>query len=465
MSNQIEQNTKKKQRHNRREMDMLNGSLWDKILLFAVPLAATGILQQLFNAADIAVIGRFVGKHAMAAVGSNAPIIGLMVNLFIGISMGANVVIARFIGQNNREGVLRAVHTSLVVAVGGGVLIAVIGELLTVPLLHLMGVPAEVYDMAVLYMRVYLAGMPVIMLYNFESAIYRAKGDTRTPLICLTISGVVNVVLNIFFVVVIGMTVNGVALATVISNLISAVLLLWFLCRSEGLVYVDFRELCLDRSVLVPMLRIGVPAGLQSMVFSLANICIQSAVNSLGADVMAGSSAAFNIEIFSYYIVISFGQACVTFIGQNHGAGKSDRCKRVVKLCLLQDLIAVAFVAALIYAFGRQMLSVFNADPAVLDFGMIRLRYIVGAHLFSCVVEVVSGAMRGYGYSVWPALMTLFGVCGIRVLWVYTIFRSSPSLPRLMIVFPVSLSITALAVLSAYFFLTRTRLRDFFAAA
>lgn len=465
MSDQIEQNTKKKLRHNRREMDMLNGSLWDKILLFAVPLAATGILQQLFNAADIAVIGRFVGKHAMAAVGSNAPVIGLMVNLFIGISMGANVVIARFIGQNNRRGVLRAVHTSLVVAVGGGVLIAVIGELLTVHLLHLMGVPAEVYDMAVLYMRVYLAGMPVIMLYNFESAIYRAKGDTRTPLICLTISGLVNVVLNVFFVVVIGMTVNGVALATVISNLISAVLLLWFLCRAEGLVYVDFRELCLDRSVLVPMLQIGVPAGLQSMVFSLANICIQSAVNSLGADVMAGSSAAFNIEIFSYYIVISFGQACVTFIGQNHGAGKSDRCKRVVKLCLLQDLAAVACVAALIYAFGRQMLSVFNADPAVLEFGMIRLRYIVGAHLFSCVVEVVSGAMRGYGYSAWPALMTLFGVCGIRVLWVYTIFRSAPSLPRLMMVFPVSLSITALAVLSAYFFLTRTRLRDFFAAA
>lgn len=444
-------------------MDMLNGSLWDKILLFAVPLAATGILQQLFNAADIAVIGRFVGKHAMAAVGSNAPIIGLMVNLFIGISMGANVVIARFIGQNNREGVLRAVHTSLVVAVGGGVIITVVGELLTEPLLHLMGVPAEVYDMAVLYMRVYLAGMPVIMLYNFESAIYRAKGDTRTPLICLTISGIVNVVLNVFFVVVIGMTVNGVALATVISNLISSALLLWFLCRAEGLVYVNFRELCLDRSVLEPMLRIGVPAGVQSMVFSLANICVQSAVNSLGADVMAGSSAAFNIEIFSYYIVVSFGQACVTFIGQNYGAWKADRCKRVVKLCLLMDLAAVASVAALIYTFGTQMLSVFNADYAVLEAGMIRLRFIVGAHLFSCVVEVVSGAMRGYGYSAWPALMTLFGVCGIRVFWVYAIFRSAPSFPRLMVVFPVSLSITALAVLGAYFFLTRTRLRLFFA--
>ena len=445
-----------------REMDMLTGSLWDKILLFAIPLAATGILQQLFNAADIAVIGQFVGKHAMAAVGSNAPIIGLMVNLFIGISMGANVVIARFIGQNNPEETLRAVHTAIVVALGGGVIVAVIGELLTAPLLHMMGVPPEVYDMSVLYMRVYLAGMPVILLYNFESAIFRAKGDTQTPLICLTISGLINVALNVFFVVVVGMTVNGVALATVISNLISSALLLWFLCRSEGIVHVDLKQLRLDRGVLEPMLRIGVPAGLQSMVFSLANICVQSALNSLGADVMAGSSAAFNIEIFSYYIVVSFGQACVTFIGQNYGAGKGDRCKKVVKLCLLLDLIAVACVAALIYTFGTRMLALFNGDPAVLEYGMIRLRFIIGAHLFSVFVEVVSGAMRGYGYSAWPALMSLFGVCGIRIFWVYTIFQASPAFPALMMVYPISLGTTAAAVLAAYIFLTRTKLKSFF---
>lgn len=444
---------------NRNEIDMLRGSLWDKIILFAIPLAATGILQQLFNAADIAVIGRFVGKHAMAAVGSNAPIIGLMVNLFIGISLGANVVIARFIGQDNGEGVSRAVHTAIMVALGGGFLVTLVGELLTAPLLHLMGVPAEVYDMSLLYMRVYLAGMPVILLYNFESAIFRAKGDTRTPLICLTISGIVNVVLNVFFVVVLGMTVNGVALATVLSNLISSALLLWFLCRSEGIVHVDLRELRLDTGILEPMLRIGVPAGVQSMVFSLANICVQSALNSLGADVMAGSSAAFNIEIFSYYIVVSFGQACVTFIGQNYGAGNMDRCRRVLKLCLLQDLIAVACVAALIYTFGPQMLAVFNGDAAVLEYGMIRLRFIVGAHLFSAVVEVVSGAMRGYGYSTWPALMSLFGVCGIRIFWVYLVFPAAPSFSRLMMVYPISLGATAAAVLAAYIFLTRTRLR------
>ena len=214
----------------RREMDLINGSLGDKIVMFALPLAATGILQQFFNAADIAVVGRFAGKHAMAAVGSNAPIVGLMINLFIGISMGTNVVIARFTGEGNKENILKSVHTAIVLAVAGGLVMGLLGELLTVPLLRLMGVPAEIYDMAVLYMRVYLVGMPVILLYNFESAIFRSQGDTRTPLMCLTISGIVNVILNVFFVVVLGMTVNGVALATVIANLVSSSLLFYFLC-------------------------------------------------------------------------------------------------------------------------------------------------------------------------------------------------------------------------------------------
>ena len=279
----------------RREMDLINGSLGDKIVMFALPLAATGILQQFFNAADIAVVGRFAGKHAMAAVGSNAPIVGLMINLFIGISMGTNVVIARFTGEGNKENIRKSVHTAIVLAVAGGLVMGLLGELLTVPLLRLMGVPAEIYDMAVLYMRVYLVGMPVILLYNFESAIFRSQGDTRTPLMCLTISGIVNVILNVFFVVVLGMTVNGVALATVIANLVSSSLLFYFLCRTESAVHVDFRELKIHPDVLIHMLQIGVPAGLQSMVFSLANICVQSAINSLGADVVAGSSAAFNI--------------------------------------------------------------------------------------------------------------------------------------------------------------------------
>ena len=334
-----------------------------------------------------------------------------------------------------------------------------IGPGMFAPLLRLMGVPAEIYDMAVLYMRVYLTGMPVILLYNFESAIFRSQGDTRTPLMCLTISGLVNVALNVFFVVVVGMTVNGVALATVISNLISSSLLFYFLCRTDSAVHVDFRELKIHTDVLGHMLQIGVPAGLQSMVFSLANICVQSAINSLGADVVAGSSAAFNIEIFSYFLLNSFGQACTTFVGQNYGAGKPERCRRTLRLCLIQDLAVVAAAAALILTFGTQILGIFNTDPAVAEFGMIRMRYILIAHLFSVIVEVVSGAMRGYGFSAWPALMSLFGICGIRITWVYTVFRATPTFATLMLVYPVSIAATAAAVTISYMYLQRTRLQ------
>ncbi len=423
------------------QMDLLTGSLGDKILRFAVPLAATGILQQLFNAADIAVIGRFVGKHAMAAVGSNAPLIGLLVNLFLGISMGTNVVVARYIGEGNEANIRKAVHTAIVLALGGGIALTVIGEIVTAPILHLMGVPPEIYDLSVLYMRVYLTGMPVILLYNFESAIFRSRGDTKTPLFCLTISGLINVALNVFFVVVIGMTVNGVALATVISNLISSALLFRFLMKAEGPVRVEPGRLRIHTDVLRLMLQIGIPAGIQSTVFSLANICVQSAVNSLGADVMAGSSAAFNIEIFSYYILVSFGQACTTFVGQNYGAGKMDRCKRTLRLALLQDLA-------------------FNTDPAVAKFGMIRLRYIVTAHLFSVFVETISGAMRGYGFSAYPAFMSLFGICGIRIFWVYTVFSRNPVFDVLMMVYPVSIGVTAAAIAAVYFRVTRTKLKE-----
>ena len=412
-------------------MDLLTGSLGDKILRFAVPLAATGILQQLFNAADIAVIGRFVGKHAMAAVGSNAPLIGLLVNLFLGISMGTNVVVARYIGEGNEANIRKAVHTAIVLALGGGIALTVIGEIVTSPILHLMGVPPEIYDLSVLYMRVYLTGMPLI-----------------------------NVALNVFFVVVIGMTVNGVALATVISNLISSALLFRFLMKAEGPVRVEPGRLRIHTDVLRLMLQIGIPAGIQSTVFSLANICVQSAVNSLGADVMAGSSAAFNIEIFSYYILVSFGQACTTFVGQNYGAGKMDRCKRTLRLALLQDLAAIAIVALLVNFFGVQMLRIFNTDPAVAKFGMIRLRYIVTAHLFSVFVETISGAMRGYGFSAYPAFMSLFGICGIRIFWVYTVFSRNPVFDVLMMVYPVSIGVTAAAIAAVYFRVTRTKLKE-----
>ena len=268
---------------------MVNGSLGDKILEFAVPLAFTGILQQVFNAADVAVVGRFVGKNAMAAVGSNAPIVGLMVNLFVGISLGANVVIARFTGQGNEKGVRKSVNTAVLVAVISGVLLTIIGWLVSRPLLELMSVPKQVMPMALAYLRMYLLGMPVILLYNFESAIFRSQGDTTTPLICLLAAGILNVILNLFFVIVVNMTADGVALATVISNVVSSSLMFVILCRSKSNIKIEIKELGINKHILSQMLKIGVPAGLQGMVFSFSNICIQSAVNSLGADIMAAS--------------------------------------------------------------------------------------------------------------------------------------------------------------------------------
>ncbi|MDE6567511.1 MAG: MATE family efflux transporter, partial [Lachnospiraceae bacterium] len=305
-------------------MDMLQGSLTDKILKFALPLAATGILQQLFNAADVAVIGQYAGKNAMAAVGSNSPVIGLLVNAFVGIALGANVVISRFTGQKNSDGVRKAVHTSVVFAVLSGIFLTVLGELAAPYLLRLLSVPDDVFPLSLLYLRVYLLGLPVIFLYNFESAIFRSQGDTRTPLICLVISGVINVALNLFFVRVLKMTVDGVATATVVSNLISSAMLFYLLCHRKDHIRLQVGELRIDRQVLAAMVRIGLPAGLQGMVFSISNLCIQSAINRLGSDVMAASSAAFNIEIFAYYVINSFGQACTTFVGQNYGAGNVD---------------------------------------------------------------------------------------------------------------------------------------------
>lgn len=431
-------------------MDMLQGSLTDKILKFALPLAVTGILQQLFNAADVAVIGQYAGKNAMAAVGSNSPVIGLLVNAFVGIALGANVVISRFTGQKNGDGVRKAVHTSVVFAILSGLFLTMIGELIAPFLLRLLSVPDDVFPLSLLYLRVYLLGLPVIFLYNFESAIFRSQGDTRTPLICLVVSGVINVALNLFFVRVLGMTVDGVATATVISNLISSALLFYLLCHREDSIRLQMGELRIDRQVLASMVRIGLPAGLQGMVFSISNLCIQSAINRLGSDVMAASSAAFNIEIFAYYMINSFGQACTTFVGQNYGAGNVDRCRKVAKVSLVLDFAITVVISVLLIVFGKPLLGLFNRDPVVTSIGMIRLRYILSAEVVNVVMEVSSGAMRGYGYSLVPAMITFVGVCGIRITWVYTVFQASQGFHTLMMVYPISWSVTAIALCVAY---------------
>lgn len=436
----------------KRELDMLHGAIWNKIPLFALPVAATAILEQLFNASDIAIVGNFTGAQrtaAVAAVGANSPIISLLVNLFVGIALGANVVIAHAIGQGDKNTVKKAVHTSILVSLLGGVLVAALGELAAAPLLCLLQVPDDVFPLALLYLRIYLLGMPVILLYNFEAAIFRSVGETKIPLLALAVSGVVNVALNLFFVAVLGMTVNGVAIATVISNALSSAILYFRLRTTAREVHVEPHLLRIDLGILKRILRIGLPAGIQSGVFSLANIIIQSAINSLGTVVMAASSAAFNIEIFTYDIVNAFGQACTTFVGQNFGAGELKRCKKTLLLCLAEGAVILLAAIALIISFGKPLLSIFNSDPEVIDIGYIRVMLVVSAHFFSMLYEVMSGYLRGFGISLGPAILTMIGVCVVRLLWIQFVFPLSRTFRTIMLVYPVSLSLTALMIFVA----------------
>lgn len=441
-----------KQAVQKQKLDMLNGSLWNKIPQFALPVAATAILEQLFNASDIAVVGNFSGAAstiAVAAVGANSFVISLVVNFFIGIALGANVVIANAIGREDEDDVHRAVHTAVVVSVLGGVLVTIFGELAAGTVLRSLNVPEEVLPYALLYLRIYLLGMPVILLYNFEAAIFRSIGDTRVPLQTLAFSGILNVLLNLFFVIALHMTVNGVATATVISNAISSVLLFVRLRRSDKAIHLDWKELRIDRKSLQKILQIGFPAGIQSAVFSVSNIVIQSAINSLGTVVMAASSAAFNIEVVAYDVLNSFSQACTTFVGQNYGAGKLNRCRKTLTLCLVEDAIASGIAILLVLGSGRFLLSIFNRDPEVISIGYTRLMMVFTAYFFSMLYEVMSGYLRGFGISLVPALLTMLGVCGVRILWIATVFPQHRTFQTIMRAYPLSLSATAVLILIA----------------
>lgn len=432
-------------------LDMLNGPIWNKLPRYALPVAATGILGQLFNAADIAVVGNFTGDMrtaAVAAVGANSPVIGLLLNLFIGIALGANVVIANAIGRGDRETVHRAVHTSIVTALIGGVIVAIFGQFIAAGLMGLLNVPDDVYPLALAYLRIYLLGMPVILLYNFEAAIFRSVGDTKVPLIALTVSGVLNVILNLFFVIVLKMNVNGVAIATVLSNAVSSVLLLRRLLHGD-LVRVELKQLRIDPAIFRKIMRIGLPAGIQSAIFSVSNIIIQSAINSLGTVVMAASSAAFNIEIIAYDVLNSFSQACTTFVGQNYGAGQIKRCKKTMQLSFLEGAIATFVSVVVLLLSARSLLAIFNSDPEVIAIGYIRLATILPAYVFCLIYEILSGYLRGFGISLAPALLTMLGVCGIRIAWVKFVFPTSMTFQTVMWVYPISLGATAMLILCA----------------
>ena len=436
----------------KQKLDMLNGSIWNKLPVFALPIAATGILEQLFNASDIAIVGNFAQTDktaAVAAVGANSPIIGLILNLFIGIALGANVVIANAVGRDDKQTVQKAVHTSMVVSVIGGVLVAIIGELIAEPLLTVLNVPDDVLELALLYLRIYFLGMPVILLYNFEAAIFRSIGETKMPLIALTLSGILNVLLNLFFVIVLKMSVNGVATATVLANVVSAGILYIKLVKSDKYIKVEFKKLRIDGNVFAKIMQIGLPAGIQSAVFAVANIVIQGAINSLGTVVIAASSAAFNIEIIAYNVMNSFSQACTTFVGQNFGANKIDRCKKTLFLCLIEDAIASGTAILIVLITGKFLLSIFNNNPEVIEIGYTRLVIIFIAYIFSMLYEVMSGYLRGFGFSLVPAILTTVGVCVLRIIWINTVFPANRTFVTIMTAYPVSLATTALLIFIA----------------
>ena len=437
------------------EIDMLNGKLTGKILRFAAPLAATAVLQQLFNAADIAVVGRFASSHAMAAVGSNASVIALIVNLFLGLSVGANVVVASLIGSGKRERISDAVHTVISVALITGFVLIAVMNLVARPLLGLMGAPEEVMDLAVLYLRVYSFCLPGMMLYNFGSAVLRSKGDSRRPLLALMVSGVANILLNLLFVIVFHMHVVGVGLATTISNIFSAGLVILFLVKEQEPFRLSFKKLRIRKRYLLGMIRIGLPAGLQGCVFSFSNVVIQSTINSFGAAAIAGSTAAQNLEFISYCIVNAFGQTAVTFTSQNYAAGKTSRCKKIFLTTMAWgigiDILAVGVIILLRFP----LMSLFTTDPAVLEYAMIRIMRVCLLHFLVGTYEISGGALRGMNHSLMPALISMFGTCVFRMIWVFVFVRMNHDFTLLMTVYPASWIFTGIIMLTAYFIVRR----------
>ena len=426
----------------RYEMDMCNGPLLGKILRFSFPLMLSGILQLLFNAADIVVVGQFTGHQALAAVGSTSSLINLLVNVFIGMAVGVNVVLARYYGAGDYKNGSQTVHTAILLSLVSGVALIFVGVLLAEPLLSLMGTPNDVLDQAALYMRIYFVGMPVVMLYNFGAAVLRAVGDTKRPLYYLMIAGVVNVALNLFFVIVCGMGVDGVALATVISQCISAGLILWCLLRIDGICHLDLKHLHIYKDKLFQIIRVGLPAGLQGAVFSISNVLIQSSINSFGSQVMAGNTACSNLEGFVYTAMNSIYQAALSFVGQNMGAKKYSRISKIMKICLLLVFGVGLGMCLLMLLFGRPLLSIYSSDATVIDYGYLRMEIIFFTYYFCGMMDVMGGILRGMGYSILPMIVSLTGACGLRILWIVTVFAWRPTLFILYISYPISWLIT-----------------------
>jgi len=424
-------------------MDMCEGPLFGKILLFTLPLMLSSVLQLLFNAADVIVVGNFAGSQSLAAVGSTGSLINLLTNLFIGLSVGVNVSVAHFMGAGEKERIAKTVHTSILLSMLSGIFLAFFGIGMARLLLIWMASPADVIDLATVYLRIYFMGMPALMLYNFGSAILRAAGDTRRPLYYLFFAGIVNVLLNLLFVIGLNMGVAGVATATVLSEYISGFLVLWCLMKEEGSLHLELRNLRIHWDIVKQLLRIGLPAGIQGTIFSLSNVVIQSSINSFGSTVMAGSAAAANLEGFVYVSMNALYQTALTFVSQNYGAGKRERIPGILLRC--QGM--VVFVGLVLgngaFLLGRQLLSIYSQDSHVIEAGMHRMAVICCFYFLCGMMDVMVGTLRGIGYSVMPMIVSLLGACGLRLLWIATIFTNIHTERVLYLSYPVSWFLTA----------------------
>ncbi len=442
------------------QIDMLHGSLMKKLLLFALPLAATGTVQQLFNAADSIILGHFAGSDALAAVGSTAPIINLSINLFIGLSVGASVVIANYIGQGRSDRISDAVHTAAMLSLIAGVTIAVVGICISRPMLQAMGSPDNVIDLSTTYLRIFFSGMPFMMIYIYFSAILRSKGDTKRPLVILLGSGAIKVAVSLLFVVVLGMSVRGVALATIIANFLNSGALVFLLLREEGPFRLKLKRLRIKKEDFIRILKIGVPAGVQSMVFSFSNVIIQSTINGFGSDAIAGSAAAVNYEFFCYFVLNAFGQAAVTFTSQNYGARNPERCKEVFRDCMLLGAAAM-LICNFGFFFGRSFfVLVFTTDALVIPWAMIRFSHVLIFQWIASSYEISGQCMRGMGHSLLPALVSVLGTCVLRIAWIYTIFQSFGTFEMLMNIYPITWAITGVATIIAFAVISRKEYRE-----
>ncbi len=451
---------KAKAKSGEKQVDMLHGSLLDKIIYFAVPLALSSMLQQLFNTADTAVVGRFASSQDMAAVGANTSVISLIISLFMGLSVGANVAIARLIGLNKTKKINDAIGTIMLLAGGSGVMLLVIGFLLSNPIHSLISTPDDVTALAVRYLRIYSIGMPFIMLYNFGAAILRSKGDSKTPLYSLMIAGVINVGLNLVFVILFKMGVAGVGYATVISNIISSGIIVYTMMHGPE----DFRLkrncLKLHKDVLSIVLKIGVPAGLQGVIFAVANTVIQSSINSFGSAAVAGSTASQNMENMSFFCISAFNQAATTFISQNYSAHEIQRCKRAFLYCIFGGLISCGLVNLTVFLLHEQVIGIFTTDSEVAKFAYIRMLHVMLFQWMAASYEVSGSSMRGMGVSMLPMLLTVFGCVGFRVFWVLVVFPHFGTFNSLMMVYFVSWILTGSTVFIAYQITARKLLRQ-----